>query len=115
MSFGTVQEFEGVVRHLFQVGRSDKVSGLSGILEAYESTFDIGESVSEPVVLTQVMQKAAKCAVSNLQEALNKNMMSYSLLVILTNGNVESVEKTKEKLRHISNAPLSVIIIGIGE
>jgi len=113
--WGFGKEFEGVVRHLFQVGRSDKVSGLSGILEAYESTFDIGESVSEPVVLTQVMQKAAKCAVSNLQEALNKNMMSYSLLVILTNGNVESVEKTKEKLRHISNAPLSVIIIGIGE
>jgi len=113
--WGFGKEFEGVVRHLFQVGNSDKVSGLSGILEAYKSTFDMGESVSEPVVLTQVMQQAAKSAKSNLQEALNKNMMSYSILVILTNGNVESVAKTKQKLRQISDAPLSVIIIGIGE
>jgi hypothetical protein len=113
--WGFGKKFEGVVRHLFQVGKSDKVSGLSGILEAYKSTFEIGESVSEPVVFTQVMQQAAKSAMSNLEEALNKNMMSYSILVILTNGNIESVAEAKQKLRHISDAPLSVIIIGIGE
>lgn len=41
--------------------------------------------------------------------------MSYTILLILTAGNVEDVKETKQHLIDASKDPLSVVIVGIGE
>ena len=41
-------------------------------------------------------------------------MNTYSILLILTDGEIHDMEKTKEVLVQASKLPLSVIIIGIG-
>lgn len=41
--------------------------------------------------------------------------LSYTILLILTAGNVENVEETKELLIEVSDDPLSIVIVGIGD
>ena len=41
--------------------------------------------------------------------------MSYTILLILTAGNVENVRETKQALIEASEDPLSVVIVGIGD
>ena len=41
--------------------------------------------------------------------------MSYTLLLVLTAGNVENVVETKKQLIEASEDPLSVVIVGIGD
>jgi hypothetical protein len=51
-----------------------------------------------------------------LQElAEEEGKMSYTILLILTAGNVEHVEETKQLLIEASEDPLSVVIVGIGD
>lgn len=39
---------------------------------------------------------------------------AYTVLVLLTDGSVSNVEETKQALASISDAPLSVVIVGVG-
>lgn len=41
--------------------------------------------------------------------------MSYSILLILTSGQVTHLEETKAALAKASESPLSVVIVGIGD
>ena len=41
--------------------------------------------------------------------------LSYTILLILTAGNVEDVKETKRHLISASKEPLSIVIVGIGE
>ena len=47
--------------------------------------------------------------------AQEESKLSYTILLILTSGNVENVKETKECLINTSNEPLSVVIVGIGD
>jgi Copine len=47
--------------------------------------------------------------------AHEEGKLAYTILLILTAGNVEDVNETKEHLLNASNDPLSVVIVGIGE
>jgi hypothetical protein len=41
--------------------------------------------------------------------------LSYTLLLVLTAGNVENVKETKKQLIEASDDPLSIVIVGIGD
>jgi hypothetical protein len=47
--------------------------------------------------------------------ARQKGGQSYTTLVILTDGSVSDVNATADALRQVSDAPLSVVIVGIGQ
>lgn len=47
--------------------------------------------------------------------AQEENKLSYTILLILTAGNIENVKETKQQLIEASSEPLSVVIVGIGE
>lgn len=47
--------------------------------------------------------------------AHEEGKLSYTILLILTAGNVEDVKETKQHLIAASKDPLSVVIVGIGE
>lgn len=53
---------------------------------------------------------------TNRQEvAEEEGTLSYTILLILTAGNVEDVKETRKVLLEASEAPLSIVIVGIGD
>jgi len=113
--WGFGAKYEGVTRHAFQVGDHAHVSGVKGILTAYRETFARGLCMSSPVVITEVIKIAAIQAKAKLAKAEKEGKQSYSILLILTHGCVSDIEATKNVLKEVANAPLSIILVGIGE
>jgi hypothetical protein len=70
--------------------------------------------MSSPTVLTEVIEIAASQATHSFQQAAVNGGQAYGILLILSNGNDSDINKTKETLKRVANAPLSVIIVGIG-
>lgn len=98
------------MRHCFQVGKEKEVHGVKGILDAYKGVFKTPLIMSGPTVFTEVISLAATEAKSR-QKA---NPLSYTILLLLTDGAVSDVEATKQVLASVSDAPLSIVIVGIG-
>ena len=108
--WGFGAKYDGVVRHCFQVGKEKEVHGVQGILDAYKGTFRTPLTMSGPTVFTEVISLAASQAKTR-QEA---NPLSYTILLLLTDGAVSDVEATKQCLASVADAPLSIVIVGIG-
>jgi hypothetical protein len=108
--YGFGAKYDGVVRHCFQVGPSKEVHGIKGILDAYKGVFRTPLIMSGPTVFTEVIQLAAAQAKQRYQI----NPLSYSVLLLLTDGAVTDVEATKQALASVADAPLSIVIVGIG-
>merc|ERR1740124_187453 len=112
MGFGA--KYGGVVRHCFQCGPAAEYYGVKGILDAYKETFSSGLIMSKPTIITEVIQMAAARAAQSQQVAQSQGKQSYTILLILTDGSVSDPAATAEVLRQASAAPLSVVIVGIG-
>ena len=110
LGFGA--KYGGVVRHCFQV--AEEAVGAQGVLQAYNQVFKSGLIMSGPTVFTECMETAAARAQSSLEQAQRVGGQSYSILLILTDGAVSDVNATAACLDRISNAPLSVVIVGVG-
>ncbi len=108
--WGFGAKYGGIVRHCFQVGHEQEVLGVRGILDAYKGVFRTPLVMSGPTVFTEVIQVAASQAKSR-QAA---NPLSYTILLLLTDGAVTDVEATKRALASVADAPLSIVIVGIG-
>lgn len=108
--FGFGAKYGGVVRHCFQVGQEKEVRGVKGILDAYKGVFKTPLTMSGPTVFTEVISHAAAQARSR-QES---NPLSYTILLLLTDGAVSDVPATKQALASVGDAPLSIVIVGIG-
>jgi hypothetical protein len=106
---------EGVLRHCFQCGTQQEFHGVSGVLEAYRGVFSSGLIMSEPTVFTDVIEAAAAQATRSFQDADGNGLQPYTILLILTDGAVSDVRATAVSLNQASDAPLSVVIVGIGD
>jgi len=113
--WGFGAKYGGVVRHCFQCGSNEEVDGVQGILDAYSETFESGLIMSSPTDITQVIQAAASRAMSSQSEAFEQGMQKYSVLLILTDGAVSDVEATARCINAVDQAPLSIVIVGIGD
>jgi hypothetical protein len=98
------------VQHCFQCGASAEAQGVDGILKGYRDTFASGLIMSGPTDITQVIQAAGARAINTAEEK-----QAYTILVILTDGSVSDVEATANGLNQIQQAPLSIVIVGIGD
>jgi len=112
--WGFGAKYSGNVYHLFQCGPTAEVNGVAGILEAYHQTFKSGLVMSSPTVVTQVIDTAASFARKGQQEAQSEGKIKYSILLILTDGAVSDINATIASLRAASDAPLSIVVVGIG-
>jgi len=112
--YGFGAKYGGVVRHCFQCGPTAEVHGVQGVLNAYRQVFSSGLIMSGPTVFTEVLQTAAAKAASANDEARRKGSQAYTILLILTDGAVTDPQGTAQVLKQISNTPLSVVIVGIG-
>ena len=113
LGFGA--KYNNVVQHCFRCGPSDEVDGVQGILNAYKDVFRSGLIMSGPTVFTEVMQTAAATAMSNQQKADAIGKQAYTILLILTDGSVSDVDATARCINQIKDAPLSIVIVGLGQ
>ena len=107
-------KYGGVVQHCFQCGPTSEAQGVQGVLEAYRSVFSTGLVMSGPTVFTDVIQMAASRASNALEAAKRKGGQAYTILLILTDGAVSDVRATAQCLDQVSECPLSVVIVGVG-
>ena len=112
--YGFGAKFNGQIQHCFQVGNAPTLAGMAGVLEGYRSVFRTGLTMSGPTVFSEVIDMVAAIARSRQEEAQKIGKQSYVILLILTDGAVSDIEATKRSLHAASDAPLSVVIVGIG-
>jgi hypothetical protein len=108
-------KYDGTVRHCFQCGSTEEVHGVAGVLEAYHQTFKSGLIMSSPTVFTAVIESAAARALSSQDKAKQKGQQAYTILLIVTDGAVADSQATAASLQQVSDAPLSVVIVGVGD
>lgn len=112
--WGFGAKYGGVIQHCFQVGPKPELDGIPSVIEAYRSVFRTALTMSGPTVFAEVIGLAAAEARSQ-QEAFQRiGKQAYKVLLILTDGAVSDVDLTKHALDAASDAPLSVVIVGIG-
>jgi len=112
--WGFGAKYSGQVYHLFQCGPVAEVDGIPGVLDAYHKTFQSGLIMSSPTVITEVITTAAAFAKSGQEAAQQEGKQKYTTLVILTDGAVSDVRATVQCLEAVSDAPMSIVIVGIG-
>ena len=113
LGFGA--KYDGVVRHCFQCGAQKEVHGVTGVLDAYHGVFKSGLIMSGPTDFTEVMETAAAKAISAQEAASQNGRQTYTILLILSDGAVSDVQATAACLDRISDAPLSIVIVGVGD
>jgi Copine/C2 domain len=112
--WGFGAKFDGIISHCFQVGPAAELSGINGILDGYRRVFRTGLTMSGPTVFATCITKAANQARAKQAECARIGKQAYHVLLILTDGAVTDVESTQQALIAASDAPLSIIIVGIG-
>jgi len=113
--WGFGAKYNDKVRHCFQCGTDVEVEGVQGIMDAYRGVFRTPLRMSFPTKFTEVIRTAAGYAQHEQEGAGEEGYLSYTILLILTAGNVEDVQETKKHLIAASKEPLSVVILGIGD
>jgi len=113
--WGFGAKYNDKVRHCFQCGTDVEVEGVQGIMDAYRGVFRTPLRMSFPTKFTEVIRTAAGYAQHEMEGAREEGYLSYTILLILTAGNVEDVQETKKHLIAASKEPLSVVILGIGD
>eukprot|EP00553_Chaetoceros_curvisetus_P009217 CAMPEP_0204614494 /NCGR_PEP_ID=MMETSP0717-20131115/2183_1 /ASSEMBLY_ACC=CAM_ASM_000666 /TAXON_ID=230516 /ORGANISM="Chaetoceros curvisetus" /LENGTH=586 /DNA_ID=CAMNT_0051627163 /DNA_START=49 /DNA_END=1809 /DNA_ORIENTATION=- len=112
--YGFGAKYGGTIQHCFQCGPTSEVDGVDGIIQAYRQTFSSGLVMSGPTVITEVLRTGAAFAVSSQEAAMAEGKQKYTTLLILTDGAVSDVAATARCINEIKNAPLSIVIVGIG-
>jgi len=113
--YGFGAKYNGVVRHAFQVGPEAESRGVEGVLKSYEHVFTTGLIMSSPTTFTEVMQVAAARATSSLEAAQKNGGLAYTVLLIISDGAVSDVSATAEVLKQVSDTPMSIVIVGVGD
>lgn len=111
--WGFGAKFDGKISHLFQCGPDPTVKGVDGILEAYKSVIQGGLTMSGPTVFCKALQAAAVRAKRD-HEIMTPQTLSYTVLLVITDGNGDSLDETRRKLLVYNQLPLSVIFVGVG-
>mmetsp|Transcript_68023 Transcript_68023/g.100953 ORF Transcript_68023/g.100953 Transcript_68023/m.100953 type:complete len:587 (+) Transcript_68023:90-1850(+) len=108
--WGFGAKYGGIMRNIFQCGPAPEVNGVEGILDAYRSTFKTGLAMSEPTDISEVVEAAAAKA----SQAQSAGGQSYSIMLILTDGQITDVNKAAASIFKCSKCPMSIVIIGVG-
>lgn len=113
--FGFGAKYDGEVRHCFQCGSEPEAEGVDGVLVAYREVFSSGLIMSRPTDFTQVIDVANKRSRTMQEEAEANGKQAYTILLILSDGAVADAQATMEALESSADAPLSIVIVGLGD
>jgi hypothetical protein len=105
--------FNQQVSHCFNINfKSDpNIKGINNIIKTYrESLKKI--TLAAPTFFSPVIDKVISEIKYDLQNRREEN--HYYILLILTDGNINDMNQTRDKIVEASYLPLSIIIVGIG-
>jgi len=97
---------------LFQCGRKREVHGIHGVLKAYGDVRHGDFSPCKTASFVENINMGSRKARHN--EKNSDARLNYSVLLILTAGEIDNIKETKEALSNAGSSPLSVIFVGIG-
>ena len=108
--FGFGAKIKNESSYLFNLNfdKNPKIKEIQGIIDAYHNAFQKiklwGPTYFSPIIrkINEMIEK-------------EKNKLNYYILMILTDGILDDMEKTINELVKSSSLPLSVIIIGVGK
>jgi hypothetical protein len=101
------------VSHCFPLNfdaNNPAVTGLKGIMEGYKQALHSVE-LSGPTLFSHVIRTAVMMAE---HAQVNQFNQQYFILLILTDGEIHDMNETIDWIVRGSNAPLSIVIVGIG-
>jgi len=99
------------VQHCFPVyGGGVEVSGIDGILKAYQECLNVvmlsGPTLFGPLVAgAHYLANASNCSQDN---------QKYTILLVLTDGVINDLDATIDAVIAASNQPMSIVIVGVG-
>ncbi|KAL7555611.1 hypothetical protein ACA910_011806 [Epithemia clementina (nom. ined.)] len=108
--YGFGAKKEGRVNHCFPLVEGTYVAGVPGILDAYDKAFNSGITMSTPRDFSEVIQTCTQASLTELE-----NGHAYTILLVFTNGVPADIPGCVNALREADDAPLSIVIVGIGE
>lgn len=109
--YGFGGKINGVVSHCFPLTfnpENPNVCQLQGILMAYKQSLTCVQ-LSGPTLFAPVIRAATGVAISSFNEN-----HTYTILMILTDGVINDMRETIDAIVAATDAPLSIIIVGVG-
>ncbi|CAC5359502.1 unnamed protein product [Mytilus coruscus] len=86
------------------------VKGIKTVTETYETAVR-NLKFGGPTCVAHVIEKAANIAE---RENISQNKQVYTVLLIITDGVINDLDRTIRRVVSVSHLPLSIIIIGVG-
>ena len=114
-TYGFGAKYDGEVNHCFQCGDEPEPEGVAGVLDAYRAVFSSGLIMSKPTDFTQVIEMATARSQAMQDLAEENGKQAYTILLIISDGAVADPDATMEELERAVAAPLSSVIVGIGD
>ena len=111
--FGAKPNGSSEVNHRFNINFKDdpNIEGIDNIIKAYKESLSKIEYFY-PTYFHEVIDKVIKEVKYDMKYHSEEN--HYYILLILTDGNMNDSEQTRDKIIEASNLPISIIIVGIG-
>jgi len=108
--YGFGGKYHGKTDHCFPLREPDgNCRGVEGILSTYAEAIRKYD-LSGPTYFHEVIATARSLASANATQQNQK----YFILLIITDGVIESINKTIAEIIGASNLPLSIVIVGVG-
>eukprot|EP01083_Nonionella_stella_P054854 144770_1 len=100
------------VSHCFNLTLTDEdtVHGIEGVLQTYVSCINKIQLFG-PTNFAEIIETCASVAASKTNDG---NEQNYVILLMVTDGIITDMKRTKDAIVHASTLPLSIIIVGVG-
>lgn len=107
--YGFGGEINGITSHCFNMNflSDPEVDGVKGIIDCYNNAIR-NVSLSGPTYFSQIITKTIQTV---KDKEINKN---YYILLIITDGQINDLEQTRQAIVEASLLPISIIIVGVG-
>jgi hypothetical protein len=104
-------KFSDPAKHCLRI--AEEADGIDGVLDHYRQ-FLPKVMLSGPTYFAPIIREATHFALENAGDNSDGTNLKYTILTIITDGNIVDMEDTKAAIVEASKAPLSIIIIGVG-
>ena len=101
------------ISHCFNLtlnAQQNEVPGIEGVLQAYQNSLNRIQLYG-PTYFNEIIQTAAVSAASMENSPKEQN---YVILMIITDGIINDMQKTIDAIVGATELPLSIIIVGVG-
>eukprot|EP01038_Epipyxis_sp_PR26KG_P006850 gene6850-9379_t len=98
------------VQHGFLLNDDGPVNGINGILEVYRSKLN-NLMLSGPTLFSPIIHSTLDIVKS---QGCSQDYQKYTILLILTDGIINDLDQTKAAVVDASEAPMSIVVVGVG-